>query len=156
MGCLTSCLVLRLPPKIKICQYQQKIHEKQKQNVSRRALFHTKTRVYLKYFGQDSRYNKLQSTHTYTNCICTCTIDESQTQSYKNKTNKKGERNIFFLIHMFLYALLFKTVMEIHFPKHQTHDIKSIQKIVNSINNSSILLQIILKLIFTNEINKTT
>ena len=42
-----------LLPKLKFCQYQQKVLEKQKLNFSRRVLFHIKTTVCLKYLGQD-------------------------------------------------------------------------------------------------------
>ena len=42
-----------LLPKLKFCQYQQKILEKQKLNFSCRVLFHRKTTVCLKYFGKD-------------------------------------------------------------------------------------------------------
>ena len=48
-----------LLPKLRFCQYQQKILEKQKLNFSRRVLFHRKTTVCLKYFGQDCRYLEL-------------------------------------------------------------------------------------------------
>ena len=40
--------------KLKFCQYQPKILEKQKSNFSHRLLFHRKTTVCLKYFAQDS------------------------------------------------------------------------------------------------------
>ena len=51
---LMSCsLVLNLAPKLKFCQYQQKILEKRKLNFSRRVLFHRKAAVRPKYFGQD-------------------------------------------------------------------------------------------------------
>ena len=42
-----------LLPKLKFCQYQQKIFEKQKLNFSRRVPFHRKTSVCLTCFGQD-------------------------------------------------------------------------------------------------------
>ena len=49
----------RVPlPKYKFCQYQQKALEKQKLNFSHSALFHTKTKVSLKYFVSDCRLGK--------------------------------------------------------------------------------------------------
>ena len=47
---IAQCSVLL--PKLKLCQYQQKIFENQKFNFSRRVLFDRKTTVCLKYFGQ--------------------------------------------------------------------------------------------------------
>ena len=46
-------LMLSLSPKMKTLPTLAKIIEKQKLNFSHRALFHTKTTVSLKYFGQD-------------------------------------------------------------------------------------------------------
>ena len=55
-----------LLPKLKFCQYQQKILEKQKLNFSHRVLFHRKTTVCLRYFGQDcSSYKTFRITHTW-------------------------------------------------------------------------------------------
>ena len=42
--------------RLKVCQYWQKALEKQKLNFSRRALFHMKTRVSLKYFVNDCSF----------------------------------------------------------------------------------------------------
>ena len=47
-------LVLSLLPTKKFCRYQQKSPQKQKLNLFRITLFHMKTKVYLKYFVNDS------------------------------------------------------------------------------------------------------
>ena len=44
-------------PKLKFCQYQQKILQKLKLNFSLRVLFHRKTTVCLKHFGQDCSFS---------------------------------------------------------------------------------------------------
>ena len=61
-GSITQCPVFL--PKIKFCQYQQKT-SKQKLNFSRSALFHMKTRVFLKYFvrGCRSKHNSTNDSH---------------------------------------------------------------------------------------------
>ena len=54
---VAQCLVLR--PKLKFCQYQQKVFQKQKLNLSLSALCHMKIRVTIKYFVNDCRLMRI-------------------------------------------------------------------------------------------------
>ena len=136
-----------LPPKLKFCQYQQKIIEKQKFSFSGTVLFHRKTTVCLKYFGQDC------STHNHND-----SRSNPPPLGFSPFPGSPPENEIFGWLNQSYFKLLIKQLILIQYPNriHLTENftfkrlyIKRLIKIAGFISIQNVMKKLVF-LQFTN------